>query len=107
VAQAALKYLFPLPNTGPANAIANNYSVNFPTPLTSNQGDFRVDQNFGGRQTAFVRGTPLESSGQQGSAGMSVATAGYPVLAATSPKCQHRHGVSALTRDKNQPTPVE
>src|SRR5205823_9923179 len=57
VAQAALKYLFPLPNTGPANAIANNYSVNFPTPITSNQGDFRVDQNFGGRQTAFLRGT--------------------------------------------------
>ena len=57
VALAALKYLFPLPNTGPANAIANNYSVNFPTPITSNQGDFRVDQNLGGRQTAFVRGT--------------------------------------------------
>jgi len=57
VALSALKYLFPLPNTGAPNAIANNYSVNFPTPITSNQGDFRVDQNLGGRQTAFVRGT--------------------------------------------------
>ena len=57
VALAALKYLFPLPNAGAPNAIANNYSVNFPTPITSNQGDFRVDQNLGGRQTAFVRGT--------------------------------------------------
>lgn len=57
VALAALKYLFPLPNTGAPNAISNNYSTNFPTPITSNQGDFRVDQNFGGRQTAFVRGT--------------------------------------------------
>src|SRR6185436_12808662 len=31
VVLAALKYLFPLPNTGAPNAIANNYSVNFPT----------------------------------------------------------------------------
>ena len=57
VAQAALKYLFPLPNTGAANALANNYSVNFPTPITSEQGDFRVDQNISARQTMFVRGT--------------------------------------------------
>jgi len=57
VALAALKYLFPLPNTGAPNAISNNFSTNFATPITSNQGDFRVDQNFGGRQTAFVRGT--------------------------------------------------
>lgn len=32
LSQAVLKYLFPLPNTGPANAIANNFVVNFPTP---------------------------------------------------------------------------
>ena len=57
VALAALKYLFPLPNTGAPNAIANNYSTNFATPITSNQGDFRVDENLGGRQTVFVRGT--------------------------------------------------
>ncbi len=57
VAQAALKYLFPLPNTGPANSLANNYTVNFPTPISSNQGDFRVDQIINSKQTMFVRGT--------------------------------------------------
>jgi len=57
VAQAALKYLFPLPNTGPANAIANNYSVNFPTPISSNQADVRLDQVINSKQTFFVRGT--------------------------------------------------
>ncbi|HEY6342852.1 MAG TPA: carboxypeptidase regulatory-like domain-containing protein [Bryobacteraceae bacterium] len=57
VALAALKYLFPLPNAGPANAIANNYSVNFPTPISSNQADARLDHNITSKQTFFVRGT--------------------------------------------------
>ncbi|MBV9505370.1 MAG: TonB-dependent receptor, partial [Acidobacteriia bacterium] len=57
VAQAALKYLFPLPNTGPANAIVNNYSVNFPTPISSDQGDLRLDQVINTKQTFFIRGT--------------------------------------------------
>lgn len=57
VAQAALKYLFPLPNTGSPNAIANNYSVNFPTPISSNQADLRLDQVINSKQTFFVRGT--------------------------------------------------
>jgi hypothetical protein len=35
VSRAALQYLWPLPNTGPANAIANNYSTNMPTPMAS------------------------------------------------------------------------
>ena len=52
-----LKYLFPLPNTGPANSIANNYVQNFPTPITSNQGDLRLDQNISSKQTAFARFT--------------------------------------------------
>jgi hypothetical protein len=56
-AKAALQYLFPLPNTGAPNAIANNYSVNFPVPIVSHQGDFRVDHNISTRQTAFFRGT--------------------------------------------------
>ncbi|MBZ5601833.1 MAG: TonB-dependent receptor [Acidobacteriia bacterium] len=55
VALAALKYLYPLPNTGPANAITNNYTTNFPTTISSNQGDARVDQNVNGRQSLFVR----------------------------------------------------
>jgi hypothetical protein len=57
VALAALKYLYPLPNTGPANAIANNYTVNFPTSISSNQGDLRLDQIINTKQTFFVRGT--------------------------------------------------
>jgi len=57
VSLAALKYLFPLPNAGPVNAIANNYSVNFPTPISSNQADLRLDQVINSKQTVFVRGT--------------------------------------------------
>jgi len=57
VSKAALQYLWPLPNTGPANAIANNYSVNMPTPISSNQEDFRIDHTISSRQTAFLRGT--------------------------------------------------
>jgi hypothetical protein len=53
----ALKYLFPLPNTGAPGAIANNYIVNFPTPISSNQGDIRVDQRLTANQSVFVRFT--------------------------------------------------
>jgi hypothetical protein len=57
VALNALKYLFPLPDTGPANATANNYSVNYPDPISSNQVDLRIDQNITASQTAFFRAT--------------------------------------------------
>jgi len=57
VSKAALQYLWPLPNTGSPNAIANNYSANMPTPISSNQEDFRIDHNISSRQTAFLRGT--------------------------------------------------
>jgi hypothetical protein len=57
VALAALQYLYPLPNTGPANAIANNYATNFPTSISSNQGDARVDQIINDKQSFFVRVT--------------------------------------------------
>ncbi|WP_158792872.1 carboxypeptidase-like regulatory domain-containing protein [Granulicella sp. L60] len=50
-----LKLLFPLPNFGASGAIANNYVQNFPTPISSNQGDARFDQNFTAKQSAFVR----------------------------------------------------
>lgn len=52
-----LKYMFPLPNTGPANSIANNYAINFPTPISSNQGDLRIDRAINQKQTFFVRAT--------------------------------------------------
>ncbi len=51
----ALKYLFPLPNTGGPNAIANNYVTNYPSPISSNQGDIRLDQNITSKQSAFAR----------------------------------------------------
>jgi hypothetical protein len=54
---AALKYLYPTPNTGSPNAIANNYVQNFPTPKSSNQGDARIDQNITPKQSAFARFT--------------------------------------------------
>lgn len=62
VALNALKYLWPLPNTGAPNAIANNYTNNMSTPISSNQGDIRIDQNISTRQTMFVRGTYKDRS---------------------------------------------
>jgi hypothetical protein len=53
----ALKYGFPLPNFGAANLIANNYAVNFPTPIRSDQGDMRLDQTISSKQTAYARFT--------------------------------------------------
>ncbi len=50
-----LKYLFPLPNTGSPNAISNNFVDNYPAPISSNQGDIRLDQNINSKQSAFVR----------------------------------------------------
>jgi Carboxypeptidase regulatory-like domain/TonB dependent receptor len=57
VAKAVLQYLFPLPNLGVPNAIINNFAVNFPTPISSNQEDLRFDQNISSRQTMFFRAT--------------------------------------------------
>ena len=57
ISKNVLKYLFPLPNTGSPNAIANNYVQNFATPISSNQGDFRIDRNINSKHTAFARFT--------------------------------------------------
>jgi hypothetical protein len=57
LALAALKYLYPLPNTGAANAVANNFVENFPAPISSDQGDIRLDQNITSKQSAFARFT--------------------------------------------------
>ena len=54
---AAVNYFYPLPNYGPAGAIANNYETAFSTPISSNQGDMRVDQNINSKQTMFARMT--------------------------------------------------
>lgn len=51
----ALNILFPKPNFGPADAYQNNYQENISTPISSNQGDLRVDHYFSGGQNVFVR----------------------------------------------------
>jgi hypothetical protein len=50
-----LKYLFPQPNYGAAGAYANNYQTNFPSPISANQGDVRLDKTISSKQTAFAR----------------------------------------------------
>ena len=56
LSQNVLKYLFPLPNTGSANAVSNNYSENFNTPISSDQEDGRIDQSISQKQSIFARG---------------------------------------------------
>lgn len=55
LAAAALQYLYPLPNTGPANSLVNNFVTNFGTPIKSDQGDFRLDRVLTPNQTIFAR----------------------------------------------------
>ena len=57
VSANALTYLFPLPNTGSPNAIANNYTANIPTSISSDQADLRIDQIINSKMTVFARGT--------------------------------------------------
>jgi hypothetical protein len=75
VSKAALQYLWPLPNIGAPNALANNYSINIPTPISSSQGDFRVDENLSSRQTMFVRGTYKDRSVDNAPANTTIAGA--------------------------------
>jgi Carboxypeptidase regulatory-like domain len=55
ISARSLTYLMPVPNYGPAGAYANNYQINFPSPISSNQGDVRIDKNISGKQTLFAR----------------------------------------------------
>src|SRR5271163_1033142 len=57
VAANIIKYLYPLPNSGPADSFTNNYSVNFPAPISSNQFDVRIDQNITSKQSIYGRYT--------------------------------------------------
>ena len=57
VAANALTYLFPLPNAGAPNAIANNFVENIPTSISSNQADLRLDHVISSKMTIFARGT--------------------------------------------------
>jgi outer membrane receptor protein involved in Fe transport len=55
IAANVLQYLFPKPNTGPVSAYSNNFALNMPTPVSTNQGDVRVDQILSSRQSMFAR----------------------------------------------------
>src|SRR3984885_3363224 len=57
VAANAIKYLMPTPNTGSADSFQNNYAVNFPAPISSNQFDVRIDQNITSSQSIYGRYT--------------------------------------------------
>ncbi|HWE53091.1 MAG TPA: carboxypeptidase-like regulatory domain-containing protein [Bryobacteraceae bacterium] len=54
-ASAALQSLYVLPNTGSATSVANNYTVNFPTPISSDQADLRLDENLTSSQSLMGR----------------------------------------------------
>lgn len=52
VSRNLLDRYYPLPNyTG----TGGNYQQNFPTPVSSDQGDVRLDRNFTSKQSGFVR----------------------------------------------------
>ena len=50
-----LQYLMPTPNHGAVGDIANNYQTNFRSPISSNQGDVRLDQTISPKQSVFAR----------------------------------------------------
>ena len=50
-----LTSLMPAPNYGDPSSYANNYQTNFPSPISSNQGDVRLDQRFSDKQAIFAR----------------------------------------------------
>jgi len=55
VSQNLLAKYYPLPNTGASTAITNNYQQNFPTPITSDQGDARLDRTITPHQNIYAR----------------------------------------------------
>jgi hypothetical protein len=57
VAANVIQHLFPLPNAGSADSFQNNYSTNFPAPISSNQFDIRIDQNITQNQSIYGRFT--------------------------------------------------
>jgi hypothetical protein len=52
-----LNALLPRQNIGAPDSTASNYQDNFASPISSNQGDLRVDQNITSKQTAYARFT--------------------------------------------------
>ena len=52
-----LQYFIPHENIGDPNSYQKNYRVNYPAPISSNQGDLRLDYVLTSKQSIFVRGT--------------------------------------------------
>ncbi len=50
-----LHYLMPVPNYGVPGIYANNYQINFPSPISANQGDVRLDKVLSSKQSLFAR----------------------------------------------------
>jgi hypothetical protein len=50
-----LKYLMPLPNTGSPDSYSYNFRENFPAPISTNQGDVRIDETISTKQSVFAR----------------------------------------------------
>jgi hypothetical protein len=50
-----LAYLMPTPNYGATGSFTNNYQTNFPSPISANQGDVRLDHRFSDKQSVFAR----------------------------------------------------
>jgi hypothetical protein len=55
ISSKLLQVLMPTPNLGSPDSYANNYQINFPSPISSNQGDVRLDRTISSRQTIFAR----------------------------------------------------
>ena len=55
IASNMLTYLMPLPNSGSPDSFTNNYRTNFPSPISANQGDIRLDQTITSKQNIFAR----------------------------------------------------
>ena len=55
IAASVIQYLFPVPNYGSPDSWANNYQINFPSPISANQGDIRLDRTISSRQSVFAR----------------------------------------------------
>jgi hypothetical protein len=55
IAANVLQYLYPAPNFGDPSSYANNYQINFPSPISSNQGDIRLDRTLTDHQSIFAR----------------------------------------------------
>jgi hypothetical protein len=80
-----LNALLPRQNIGASDTFVNNYQDNFPSPVSSNQGDLRLDHNISSKQTAYARFTyknrQVTQAPQQGCSGF-CATSGSPSIGA-------------------------